>query len=389
MSALINQGGFGCVYHPAISCDGSSEKDKKNVSKLQKITFNSKNELLISKIIMKIDGYQLYFIPIESDCKIDLRDISDKKMLDECDVIRSEKEKYTIMKLTYVKSTAFYKSLISDSHGKLGRKKTILSIVESFSYLLFSIEKLLEKDIIHFDLKGENIIYNHNTGYPLIIDFGISIPLKKLNDANMKEYFYGFIPEYYIWCIDIHIINFLLYETKDPLTESNIKLIASLYSESNKGLDPFSNDFRKQYEDLCVTQMRQFVGQPREVVIQEMISRHKTWDLYSIGIAYLKLFKYMFPKKFHKNSIIIMFSQILLFNIHPDPQKRLSAEETRTEFENIFYTISNIEEYSGLISSMDYDENLETRKINEDIMHLQKLFTSSIKNKSARSKVPA
>ena len=205
----------------------------------------------------------------------------------------------------------------------------------------------------------------------------------------MKEYFYGFIPEYYIWCIDIHIINFLLYETKDPLTENNIKLIASLYTESNKGLDPFSSDFRKQYEELCVTQMRQFVGQPREVVIQEMMSRHKTWDLYSIGIAYLKLFKYMFPKKFHKNSIIILFSQILLFNIHPDPQKRLSAEETRTEFENIFYTISNVEEYSGLISSMDYDENLETRKINEDIMHLQKLFTSSIKMKSVRSKVPA
>jgi len=379
MSTLISQGGFGCVYHPGISCDGRQESDKKMVSKLQKTNFNSKNEVTIGKLITGIEGYTQYFIPVESVCKIDIREITEKKLLRECNIIHGhDKDNYTIMKLKYIKSKAFYKSLISDSHGKNGRKKTILSIVESFTYLLVSIEKMLDKDIIHFDLKGDNILYNQQTGYPLIIDFGISIPLKKLDSVNMEEYFYGFIPEYYVWCLDIHIINFLLYETKVSLIEKDIKLIASLYTNYNKGLDSFSPEFRKQYQESCVKQMRHLLGMPREEVIQEMLAHHKTWDMYSIAIVYLKLFKYMFPKKFHKNAIIILFSQVLLLNIHPDPNKRLSIDETRQEFENIFYTVGDVDEYSELISSMDYDETLETRKINEDLMQLQKLFTKSI-----------
>ena len=63
--------------------------------------------------------------------------------------------------------------------GKQVEKKTILSIVESFTYLLESIEKLQLKDIVHFDVKGDNVLYNLKTGFPLIIDFGISIPIKK------------------------------------------------------------------------------------------------------------------------------------------------------------------------------------------------------------------
>ena len=52
------------------------------VSKLQKINFNSKNEVFIGKLITEIPNYNLNFIPIETECNIDLRSISDTKLID-------------------------------------------------------------------------------------------------------------------------------------------------------------------------------------------------------------------------------------------------------------------------------------------------------------------
>ena len=379
MSKLISQGGFGCVYHPGINCDGTIGTEKKMVSKLQKINFNSKNEVFIGKLITEIPNYAVYFIPIETECNIDLRSITDTKLIEDCDVIEDEKNKYTIMKMRYVKNDDFYKSLISNSHGKIGRKKTILSIIESFTYLLESIEKMQSKNIVHFDLKGGNVLYNVKTGFPLIIDFGLSIPMENLNNSNIKEYFYGFIPEYYTWCLDIHIINYLLYETRDPLTNVDIEKIANLFVNTNKGLHIFSKNFRKQYQEQCVSHMKTLVGIPVKDVINMMLRHYKTWDTYSLGIMYLRLFHYMFPNDFHRNKIIIIFSQILLFNIHPNPEKRYDITKTRETFNNIFYNVGEIEEYKNLVEDMDYDETLETKKINEDIKNLENILTKNLK----------
>ena len=374
MSKLISQGGFGCVYYPGITCKGKEEKNKKYISKLQKKSFNSDNEIIIGNIVKQIPNYEIFFIPVISSCDIELRNIANHSILSECEVIRNEKHKHSIMKLPYVKNIKFYRSLISNSYGKTGKKKTILSIVESFTHLLSAIEHLQEKNIVHFDLKGSNILYSVKTGYPLLLDFGISIPINMLDDTNMEEYFYGYIPEYYVWCLDIHIINYLLYETSKPLTERDIKFIAQEFVKSNKGLKIFSKEFREKYLVLCESHMLTFVGKNRKETMNELLENHKTWDIYSLSITYLRLFNYMFPKQFHKNTLIILFSQILLYNIHPDPRERYSLEKTRTLFNNIFYKVDSIQEYTELIDNIDYDNELNTKQLVDDNNELQKLF---------------
>ena len=387
MSILISQGGFGCIYYPGITCDGNVELNKKYLSKLQKKNFNSKNEVWIGKIIQTIPNYELYFIPIISECTINLHNIKDKTLIKDCAVIKNNEMKgYTVMKLKYIKNKDFYKALIQSSHGAIGKKKTILSIIESYSYLLYSITQLIDKEIVHLDLKGDNVLYNMHTGYPLIIDFGISIPIKKLiggSEDVMKQYFYGFIPEYYVWPLDVHIINYLLHETDAPLTNTDAKLISMLYCKSNKALFMFSPEFRSSFETACIKQINRYVGKLRQESIDILLKNYKTWDIYSLSIMYLKLFGYMFPLKFHRNSFIILFSQILLLNMNPDPQKRLSAEETEQSFRNIFYTIGNVNEYENLVSIMDYDKKLATEHIQEDLFKLEQKLTINLQNKTS------
>ena len=62
-SVLLNQGGYGCVYHPAIECENNKNKkiikDKaaQYISKIQFDDKSSKNEIFIGNIIKNINNY--------------------------------------------------------------------------------------------------------------------------------------------------------------------------------------------------------------------------------------------------------------------------------------------------------------------------------------------
>ena len=63
-------------------------------------------------------------------------------------------------------------------------KDVVLTVIETYRYLLMALEKLHTAKILHFDLKMENILFTKGTTDPRIIDFGISIPMDKLSDKN-------------------------------------------------------------------------------------------------------------------------------------------------------------------------------------------------------------
>lgn len=383
MSQLLSQGGFGCVYYPGIKCDGKMDPRTNVVTKLQKRDFNAYNEIKIGEMIKKIQHYKLFFLPVIGNCPVNLRSL-DKSIISKCDVIADSDElKYTLMTIPYISNSSFFSILIGNSNDKkhmnkgdkknnLEKKHMFLSLTETFKYLLGGIEKLVDNKIVHFDLKAGNILYNTITTDPQIIDFGISIPIDELNDSNIKDYFYADGSDYYVWPLEVQVINFIVNETKGRLTEKDAEKIAKEYTESNKGLQVFSKEFIDLYRKSCVNEIKKYVGEERKKVIYKLIEFYKTWDNYSLSILYLKTFEYIFSKGFERNSLIILFSQILATNINPDPSKRLSINETREKFNEIFYVDENVKDYIELVENFDYDVNLTTKKINEDLKQLNK-----------------
>ena len=107
--------------------------------------------------------------------------------------------------------------------------------------------------------------------------------------------------------------------------------------------------------------------------IAMLIGMYKTWDNYALSVMYLKSFKYLFSEGFHRNPMIIHFSQILLLNISPDFYKRLSVEETKKKFNDIFYIDGDVQDYMDLVESVDYDKEHITEKINIDISELTRV----------------
>ena len=81
--------------------------------------------------------------------------------------------------------------------------------------------------------------------------------------------------------------------------------------------------------------------------------------------------EFLFGNQFFKNKLIIMFSQLLLINIHPDPKKRKTLEETIETYNSIFYKDEQITDYKNLIADLNYDDDEFTTKMLVDINDLR------------------
>lgn len=368
MSELLSEGGFGCIYYPGLSCKkGAKTKKKDIVTKIQIKNFNADNEIYISKLITKIGGYNLFFLPVISSCSIDIRNLNKSIVeIDKCQIIDNTKNSYLAMDIPYVEQISF-----TEIVNKRSSKNIILIIIESFKYMLNALNKLNDVNIVHFDLKLENILFTNETTNPRIIDFGISIPINELSDSNMKKYFYSYAPSYYVWCLDIDIICYLLHKTDTTLTETDADLIATSNVANNKALEIFSPEFNKQFLEITKKQIKKYVGIDKNEVIKKMLTYSNTWDNYSLSIIYFRIIALLFPHNHHKNKLVILLSQILLLNIHPDPQKRLSIADTVSKFEDIFYIDDDVESYVNLAKNFNQNKLNTTTRIKEDINNLK------------------
>ena len=123
-------------------------------------------------------------------------------------------------------------------------------------------------------------------------------------------------PEYYIWPIEVHVINYLLH-VNDVLTLDTIKSIVEKSVSNNIGLNIFSDEFKKQYKLLAINYFKKYIDTDKFVTIKELVAYYKTWDLYALSIMYLKFFQILFKDGFFESKFVIAFAEILLTNISP------------------------------------------------------------------------
>ena len=380
MSKLLSQGGFGCVFYPGITCEGKTDKSKSYVSKLQIKDETTINELEISKIVESIRLPSPRYAYIESHCNVDLKTIN-RDVISKCDVLSNDKEKYILMRSRYINNQNFFSSLTSD----VPVRYVILQMLETYIFLVSSIKLLVEKRIIHFDFTNNNIIYSPILLSPILIDFGISIDmnnflpdstvqkggdLKKtalLEKKNkfLKDSFYIYAPDVYIWPLEVHLICYLVNES-DKLTLDSLKAICSEYVVKNVGFKIFSEHFKKQYVVGAVNYYKKFIKKSKDDIIEEFISYWETWDNYALGILNLRFLRYIFQKSFFENNLIVNLSQIALQNCHYNPNKRETIEETLTTLNKVFFTDSDPDKYINLVTNITINSDEACTAIKQD-----------------------
>ena len=152
---LISEGGFGCIYHPALTKTGKETNNKKFVSKLQVKNFASDNEIKMGKIIKDIFNYNSFFGPIISSQTIKIGTFN--KIKNSCDAYKhNPKKKFVLSKLHYLEGNILNDYIIYN----LNSRKLFMYIIDCYKHILDGILKLNDANIIHFDIKGENIMFN-------------------------------------------------------------------------------------------------------------------------------------------------------------------------------------------------------------------------------------
>ena len=210
-----------------------------------------------------------------------------------------------------------------------------------------------------------------------------------------RQHFYVHAPDYNLWPMEIHIITYLINED-DTLTAEDLERICHEYISKKKVLAYMSPKFKEQLFHQTVATYSRFIYQPREKVLNELIKYWDKWDIYAINIMFLKILyklifdvytdstettettettedaeddtdddeqhkshqelrqkkidphvsekdiefhtKYKMKLKYNSDNRKIMNAlQVMLQNIHPNPDKRMTPQETKILFESIFY----------------------------------------------------
>jgi len=289
---MLASGGYGCVFSPAINCDGSALISNKYVSKVQVYNKYAIREIKIGKKITEIIGYTTHFVPVIKHCSVDLGEIKDKDH-GRCEIFKKKtSNKFTTMKMLFINGTDFIDFMIKHKDNDY----IVNKLISSYNHLLSSINKLIQNNILHFDLKGTNILFDYDSKLPLIIDFGLSsvIDLANISNDQMKEIFYVFGPDYYIWPLEVHYMAYLINENSNP-TEDDLIDIVKEFVDNNKGLiQNFSPSFIKKYKEKCLNQLKYYNSfQTFEEIKNYIMNFWTTFDNYSLSIMYLKFIHFI------------------------------------------------------------------------------------------------
>ena len=337
----LAEGAYGCIFYPEIDCEGNETNNKDYVTKLQFRDFNSDNEVKIGEYLKKFfqnhedEPLENNFAAALTHCNTNISVIK-RDVVKQCDVL--EKDRFTdninMVKIRFIDDNNFDKYISNN----INSPDIFQIIFSSLNHLYKSLNLLIECNLIHYDLKGNNIIFDTKKNLPIIVDFGLSFILDDVFLNNLHNYFYRYAPDYYIWSIEIHYINLLINKNINPSKKDFLHL-ATTFTNHNKALDVFSNEFKENYINNIVNVLTEYNKLPTpEEKIKAALEGWTTWDNFAISILYIRIICGLIKTdkdKMLNNIFIKSLLEIMVTNIHPNYKKRMSVPDTIVRFKEI------------------------------------------------------
>lgn len=306
MLRKINEGSYGCIYYPSLTCKLEKSKKKNLTSKVQLNDIISKNEIKIGKLLEKANIKGL--MGIKSSCIV--KKNVNFKNISNCSIIEPNLE---IVKIDqeYINGETI-KYFLEDNDA-----------ISIYIECLKLLKKLNNLNICHFDIHKGNVLYSKDN-HPYIIDYRLSINIKSLKKKNnYNDYFlnYGVSK---IWCIDIVIMNYVINMEKIIKTKKDANEIVKTFMKSDF-FENCSKEFNQIYKDECLKYVNLFIDKSIPYVKKNLLKNWKTWDIFSLSILFIELQNLSNNALSNrKNKLLI---EILFESIHPNPKKRLTYDE--------------------------------------------------------------
>jgi serine/threonine protein kinase len=304
---LINQGTYGCVYHPGIKCNGKVQSEK-FVTKIQKNDNTVQNEIRIGKIVKTIPQFSRYFAPIIDSCPAKIS----KRAAEGCGVIEAQSSSssspiaFVSNKIRYVGKQTLTDYIMHGDKDKIRER-----YIRTQKRLRRAIDKLTEHGLVHFDVKYNNIMYDERIKEPVFIDFGLSIRIDDVLGVNgrdkLSQTFYTF-NTYDYWPVEVCMFGYAFSgpgTSNNRITATDIDLVLDVFvngREDKNGIKT-PNSFmetvnKSQFMRDAHDYFDKYVGKTWLAMYDEMMAAGvwKRWDKYGLDVTYAFIDPELKPK---------------------------------------------------------------------------------------------
>ena len=355
---LIGQGGFGCVYYRGFDSTGKIMSPI-YVTKLAILETTQETEM--GKLISRMPGYDAFFNTVVETQPIDLAVLAPETK-EQCKVIKRFAEKnpgvepeFQILKQLYVPHVTLldfvkrrgifmdaaqtYHIHASDRTSRINRginavtysvPRFVNAMINCYEHVLMAVARMqAEAEVVHYDIKIQNVVLNVYTKTPIILDFGLSFSIRDvravIDDSGvsdfekvlrLKTFFYGYHPDYAPWAIETHIISFLVSEVHEiarntdgggdgstmavpVLTIENLTDMLTAFVEGSEYLREQPEPVKRAYFNKAIqTYTQSAVGKPGLQVIRNYIfgedgNAWRKWEIYSAATLILDMMEEM------------------------------------------------------------------------------------------------
>jgi hypothetical protein len=352
LSNVVGEGTYGCVHKPSLRCDKVNVDYKEKVSKLMSSS-NANTELREYLAISKADPEGEFYLGMPIKCKPE----KTKTNYESARKCRHLRNMAIDVKKEEIKDG--YNLLVMEDgglnlrdFGKEMRSRPINrrsgKIMENFwiecHRLFLGLLLLKEKDLIHNDLKGQNIVYNESKNRVSLIDFGLMRPLSRTYNAVMIS-----DVEVEHWSYPVETIFYMKerYNSNAYRNEIEKRLkrgIENVYnpsflSEVVPTNGPVSNS---DVVTLLYTSMLRTIHNTKTIPRKEFIRKSiETFDLYGtcMGLLYVLRVTMDHLIKTRSKIDVVKLYNFLLNCVRPD-ENRYTVEEALSFYETeILYDI--------------------------------------------------
>lgn len=200
---VIGEGTYGCIHSPSLLCN--TKKKISYTNKVSKILTkkNAKTEIKETKLIKKIDPTNKFYLGEPYNCN-PKNDAITNRAIDLCDNFNSKNiNNYELLimnnggvDLTKLNSNIIEKLPINK------REHAMNNFWVEALRIMNGLTIFLKNNIIHHDLKGQNMVYDFEKNRINFIDFGLMTQktklineCKKSNNWHSNNYHWSFPPE--------------------------------------------------------------------------------------------------------------------------------------------------------------------------------------------------
>jgi serine/threonine protein kinase len=392
ISQVIGEGTYGCVLKPSLEC--KDNKDIKYDDKVSKVlrTTDAKKELKEYKNINSADKNNEFYLGNPVSCDFNKKDVFSLRSIQKCKIgtdVLTNLDKYSliVMKDGGINVENYVNKVKEWPITQENKKKCEIFLLESLR-LFHGLLVFKQHDLLHHDLKPQNVVYDQDTNRLNFIDFGLMQSKKKvLKKSNASDHY---LADNFHWSFpwEIEYLNkdkFVKYftatssirkEKYDFIVDSVSNKLGEYYNhirtyiyyvvDETSTRQKYADDYNRVFDEYEIFLVDDFAKHNYKEFAEKCVD---TIDSYGIGFTMVYWLNH--AKKHLEPDLVSQLSIVFNGMINANPFNRSSIEVATSSFENVLDDSGLLKKYHKDISH--HSLIIETEK--EKDIKIDKKFT--------------